>query len=97
MDICSRSIVSGVDRVRGSLDAIWAEVRAREKELLDAAFAGEPVTEEQVKEVVDVVTKLPEQVVNTLYDDMWKRVIEAKTKKTSRPKKVDERHPFLFQ
>lgn len=93
----ARSIVSGVDGVKGSLDAIWAEVRAREKELLDAAFAGEPVTEEQVREVVDAATKLPERVVNTLYDDMWKKVVEAKTKKVPKPKKVDERQLFLFQ
>ena len=38
-------------RKEGSLDAIWAEVRAKEKELLHAAFSGEPVTEREVKEV----------------------------------------------
>ncbi|MCX6659455.1 MAG: hypothetical protein NTX81_03615, partial [Candidatus Bathyarchaeota archaeon] len=93
----ARSIVSGIDDVKGSLDAIWAEVRAREKDLLNAAFAGEPVTEEQVREVVDAATKLPELVVNTLYDDMWKKVMEAKGKRTTREKKVDERQLFLFQ
>ena len=91
----ARSIVSGVD-VKGSLDAIWAEVRAKEKELLHAAFAGEPVTEQEVKEVIEVATKMPEKVVNTLYDDLWKKVMEAKTKKGGREKKVDERQLFLF-
>jgi len=92
----ARSIVSGVD-VKGSLDAIWAEVRAKEKELLHAAFSGEPVTEREVKEVIDVATKIPEKVVNTLYDDLWKKVMEAKGKKVGKEKKVDERQLFLFQ
>jgi hypothetical protein len=92
----ARSIVSGVD-VKGSLDAIWTEVRAKEKELLHAAFAGEPVTEREVKEVIEVATKMPEKVVNTLYDDLWKKVMEAKEKRTAREKKVDERQLFLFQ
>jgi hypothetical protein len=92
----ARSIVSGVD-VKGSLDAIWAEVRAKEKELLHAASTGEPVTEREVKKVIEVATKMPERVVNTLYDDLWKRVAEAKAKKGAREKRVDERQLFLFQ
>lgn len=92
----ARSIVSGVD-VKGSLDAIWAEIRAKEKELLHAASAGEPVTEQEVKKVIEVATKMPERVMNTLYDDLWKKVMEAKGKRVTREKKVDERQLFLFQ
>lgn len=66
----AKSIVSGVDTVEGSLDAIWAEVRSREKDLLAAAFAGQPVTEQEVKEVVESAVKLPKNIANTLYDDL---------------------------
>jgi len=83
--------------VKGSLDAIWAEVRAKEKELLHAASAGEPVTEQEVKKVIEVATKMPERVVNTFYDDLWRKVMEAKGKRVTKEKKVDERQLFLFQ
>jgi SNF2 family DNA or RNA helicase len=93
----AKAIVSGVDEVKGSLDAIWAEVRTREKELLNAVSAGEVVTEEEVRQVVEIATKIPDRVVNTFYDDLWKKVIESRAKKVASKKKVDERQLFLFQ
>jgi hypothetical protein len=83
--------------VKGSLDAIWAEVRARERELLNTVSTGQPITEEMVERVVEAAKDMPKQVVNTIYDDLWKKVLEAKTKKVVRQKKVDERQLFLFQ
>jgi hypothetical protein len=86
-----------VDEVKGSLDAIWAEVRTKEKELLEAVTAGEVVTEEEVRQVVEIATKIPDRVVNTFYDDLWKKVVESRAKKVSRPKVVNEKQLFLFQ
>lgn len=92
----ARSIVSGVDEVKRSLDAIWAEVRVRKKELLEAVYPGEIVTE-GVRQVVEIAVKIPDRVVNTLYDDLWKKVMENKAKKVASRKKVDERQLSLFQ
>ena len=50
-----------------------------------------------MKEVIEVATKMPEKVVNTLYDHLWKKVMETKEKKVVRQKKVDEKQLFLFQ
>jgi hypothetical protein len=36
-------------------------------------------------------------IVNTLHDDLWKKAMEEKARKASKPKKVDERQLFLFQ
>jgi hypothetical protein len=93
----ARSIVEGVDDVKGSLDAIWKEVMARERELLEATVVEEPFMEERVVETVSVKGEVQTHVVNTVYDDLWKEVMKAKAKKVLRPKKVDERQLFLFQ
>ncbi len=93
----ARSIVSGVDDVKGSLDAIWAEVRSKEMEILEASVVEEPPVEDRVVETVSEAGEVKTHVVNTLYDDLWKQVMEAKAKKVTREKKVDERQLFLFQ
>jgi hypothetical protein len=93
----ARSIVSGVDDVKGSLDAIWAEVRAKEMELLEESVVEEPFMEERVVETVSMKGEVQTHVVNTLYDDLWKKVMEAKAKKMVKIKKVDERQLFLFE
>jgi hypothetical protein len=93
----ARSIVSGVDDVKGSLDAIWAEVRAKEMELLEATVVEEPFVEERLVETVSKRGEVQTHVVNTLYDDLWMKLMEIRAKKMSRPKKVDERQLFLFQ
>jgi hypothetical protein len=56
----------------------------------------EPFMEERVVETVGMKGEVQTRVVNTLYDDLWKKVIEAKAKKPARPKKVDEKQLFLF-
>ncbi len=64
--------------------------------LLEATFVEEPFMEERVVETVSMKGEVQTHVVNTLYDDLWKKLMEAKMKKVAKPKKVNERQLFLF-
>jgi len=66
-------------------------------ELLESTVVEEPLVEEMIVETVSMKGEVQTHVVNTLYEDLWKKVMEARTKKAPKPKKVDERQLFLFQ
>ncbi|RPJ05946.1 MAG: hypothetical protein EHM36_07620, partial [Deltaproteobacteria bacterium] len=90
----ARSIVTGVDTVKGSLDAIWGEIRVKERELLAATTVDEP-TEDRTIEVVDIKGNV--RVVNTLFEDLWKQLQEDRVTRAGRTRKADERQLCLFQ
>ena len=83
--------------MKNNIDAIWAEVRAKEKELIEAGFKPEV----PVKDVMVPVIPIGPVILvrrNELYDKLWIEMQEKKAQfSRPRPKKIDEKQLFLFQ
>ena len=65
-------------------------------EMLEASAVEEPFVEERVVETVNMKGEVKTHVVNTLYDDLWKKLMEARAKKAPKPKRINEKQLFLF-